>query len=76
MYLLTSINKSIYLSLIDCICIIHKISIVIRVSYKGRPWYDNINITTNEIILGIKNFLYKLSVSRDGPEKSTETRKG
>ena len=26
--------------------------------------------------LRVKNFLYKFSVSKDGPEKSTETRKG
>ena len=28
------------------------------------------------LTLGVKNFLSKLSASRDGPEKSTETKKG
>ena len=31
---------------------------------------------TKEHKLGIKHFLYKLSVSRDGLKKSTQTRKG
>ena len=31
---------------------------------------------TSYDVLGVKTFLLKLSASRDGPEKSIETRKG